>query len=118
MRIKKGYTKHQKHKKVHELTKGYRMTKGNLIKVSKEAILHAGEYSYNGRKKKKNIFKTLWITRISAALKDTGISYSKLQKLQKDNNLLLNRKVMAYFATEDKNVFDKIVNEVKSKENV
>lgn len=115
MRIKKGFTKHQKHKKVHKLTKGFRMTKGNLVKVSKEAILHAGQYAYAGRKQKKNIIKNLWITRISAALNESGISYSKLQHLQKEHNILLNRKVMAYFASEDKPIFDKIIEEIKSK---
>ena len=115
MRIKKGFTKHQKHKKIHKLTKGYRMTKGNLVKVSKEAILHAGQYAYAGRKKKKNIIKTLWITRIGAALQESGISYSALQHLQKENNILLNRKVMAYFATENNTLFNKIIEEIKPK---
>ena len=116
MRIKKGLTKHKKHNKVHKLTKGYRMTKGNLVKVSKEAILHAGQYSYNGRKKKKNNFRQLWIMRISASLSESSISYSQFQKLQKDNNILLNRKVLAYFATEDKEIFNTIIDSVKNKD--
>ena len=115
MRIKKGYSKHQKHKKIHKLTKGYRMTRGNLIKVSKEAILHAGQYAYAGRKKKKNIIKSLWITRKGAALAGSGISYSQLQHLQKENNIILNRKVMAYFATENNTLFNKIIEEIKPK---
>lgn len=114
MRVKKGYTKHRKHKKIHSLSKGYRMSKSSLIKVAKESILHAGSYSFNDRKKKKNEFRKLWIIRINAALKDHAISYSTLQKLQKDNNVELNRKMLSHFATNDKEVFDKIVNLLKN----
>jgi large subunit ribosomal protein L20 len=113
MRVKKGFAKHQKHNKVHKLTKGYRMTKSNLIKVAKESILHAGQYSYNGRKKKKNDMKTLWIIRINAALHEKDLSYSKFQKLLKDKNIQLNRKVLSHFASEQKEVFDKIVDSIK-----
>lgn len=115
MRVTKGYTKHRRHKKIHSLSKGYRMSKSSLIKVAKEAILHAGNYSYNDRKKKKNEFKKLWIIRINAALSEHNLSYSKFQKLQKDKNVELNRKILSHFATEEKEVFDKIVNLLKEK---
>jgi large subunit ribosomal protein L20 len=115
MRVKRGVVQHQRHKKIHKATKGYRLTKHALVKVAKEAILHAGQYAYNGRKKKKNDFKRLWIIRINAGLTDSGINYSRFIKLTKDKNVELNRKVLAYFAYNDKETFDNIVNIIKNK---
>ncbi len=116
MRIKKGITKHARHNKVHKQTKGYRLTKHALVKTAKEAILHAGQYSFNGRKQKKNDIKKLWIIRINAALKDFSINYSTFSKLEKDKKIEINRKVLAHFATEDYAVFKSIVNTVQNKE--
>ena len=77
MRVKTGPTRKRKHKKVLKRTKGFRMTKGRLYKVSKEADLHAGEYAFAGRKLRKRDLRRLWITRINAALSKSDISYNK-----------------------------------------
>lgn len=113
MRVKTGTVRRQAHKKVLRQTKGYRMTKRRLIKVAKEALLHAGTYAYAGRKNKKRDFRKLWITRISGALKDTGLSYSKFIKALKDKNILLDRKSLAEIIQDDPETFQKIVREVQ-----
>jgi len=76
-RVKRGLNAHRKHKKLRELNKGYRGTKSKLTKTAKEAALHAGQYAFHGRKRKKIDFRRLWITRISEATKVEGLSYSK-----------------------------------------
>ena len=86
MRVKRGLVSHRKHKKLLSLTKGYRGTKSKLIRVAHEAALHAGEYAFAGRKNKKRDFRRLWITRISEATKQEGISYSRfIAGLSKNN---------------------------------
>jgi large subunit ribosomal protein L20 len=112
MRIKTGPTRRKKHKKVLKLTKGFRMTKSRLIKVAKEAALHAGQYAYHGRKLRKRDFRTLWIQRINAALTDTGMSYSRFIKALKDNQIELDRKILAELAVNDPEVFQFIFKKI------
>ncbi|RJR23733.1 50S ribosomal protein L20 [Candidatus Microgenomates bacterium] len=113
MRVKTGFSRKRAHKKVLKQAKGYRMTKRRLIKVAKEALLHAGVYAYAGRKQKKQEQRKLWITRINGALTDTGLSYSNFVKAMKDKNIELDRKVLAQIIKEDPEAFKKIVEEVK-----
>ncbi|MBU1071257.1 50S ribosomal protein L20, partial [Patescibacteria group bacterium] len=68
-RTKTGITRRRTHKKILKLAKGYRMTKSRLFKVANEAVLHAGQYSFQGRKKRKGQMRKLWIQRINAGLK-------------------------------------------------
>lgn len=114
MRIKRGVTAHRKHKKLLESTKGYRMSRHRLIKVAHEAALHAGQYAIASRRKKKSQFRSLWITRINGQLKDLGISYSKFIEGLKQKNITLDRKILAYLASTDGEVFRKIVDTVKT----
>lgn len=115
MRVKTGFARKRAHKKVLAQTKGYRMTKNRLVKVAKEALLHAGSYAYTGRKDKKSNMRQLWITRITGALSDTDISYSDFVKGLKTKNIELDRKVLAEIIQDDPEAFKKIVAEVKSK---
>ena len=94
MRIKRGLTKKNKHNKVLKLAKGYRLTKSKLYRRAKEQLLHSGEYSYAHRKKRQSNFRTIWISRINAALTDYGLSYSRFIKGLKENKIELNRKVL------------------------
>lgn len=113
VRVKRGVISRRRHKKLLASTKGYRGTKSRLIKVAREAALHAGQYAYHGRKLRKRDFRRLWITRISEAVKQEGISYSvfinKLKKAQID----LDRKILSHLVVEDPAVFKQIVNHVK-----
>lgn len=109
MRVKTGKTTKRRHKKVLNATKGYRMTKNNLYKVAHEAYLHAGQYSYNDRKRRSSDMRRLWISKINAACKINGIQYKDLIKKLSDKNMELNRKVLADIAMNEPETFSFIV---------
>lgn len=113
MRVKTGTTRRKRHQKVLQRTKGFRMTKGRLYKVSKEADLHAGQYAFTGRKLRKRDMRRLWITRINAALTPLEVSYSKFIYGLKKANIALNRKILADLALSDSEVFKLIVDKTK-----
>jgi len=108
MRVKRGVTSHAKHKKLFEANKGYRMTKRRLVRVAKEAFLHAGEYAFAGRKNKKRDFRQTWISRISHAVAQKGTSYSKFMHSMKVANITIDRKIMAHLIVNKPEVFDAI----------
>src|SRR3989344_7816174 len=112
-RVKRGTVSRRKHKKLLLSTKGYRGTKSRLIKVAREAALHAGEYAFAGRKNKKRDFRSLWITRISEAAKQEGTSYSKLIAGLTKSNIKLDRKILAELVLNDRETFRKIVGAAK-----
>jgi len=114
MRIKRGIVSHRKHKKLHSQVKGYRMSKHRLIKVAKEASLHAGQYAYSGRRRRKSEFRRLWITRISNALTDFDITYSQFISKLKKANITLDRKILAHLVSNDADVFKAVVDKAKS----
>jgi len=112
-RVKTGFTRKRRHQKVLQRTKGFRMTKGRLYRVSKEADLHAGQYAFAGRKLRKRNIRQLWITRINAALTPLEISYSKFIKKLKDAKIEIDRKILADLAVSDSQTFKAIVDKVK-----
>jgi large subunit ribosomal protein L20 len=112
-RIKRGTVSKRKHNKLLGLTKGYRGTKSKLIKVAKEASLHAGQYAYVGRKDRKSDFRRLWITRIGEAVKTQGISYSVFIKNLKKSNVELDRKILSSLIVDDPDAFKYVVDQVK-----
>jgi len=114
MRIKRGITSHRRHKKLLASVKGYRMSKHRLIKVAKEASLHAGMYAYAGRRKKKSDFRRLWITRISHGLSEFDISYSLFISKLKKAKIALDRKVLAFLVVNDPEAFRAVVDKAKS----
>lgn len=114
MRVKRGVTTHAKHKKIFRANKGYRMTKRRLIKVATEAYLHAGEYAFAGRKNRKRDFRSLWIVRISEAVKQQGMSYSVFIKKLKEAKIELDRKVLANLVTDSPKTFQAVVDKVKN----
>jgi large subunit ribosomal protein L20 len=116
MRIKSGPTRKHRHQKVLSRTKGFRMTKGRLYKVSREADLHAGQYAFIGRKNRKRDLRRLWITRINAALKPEEVSYSRFINLLKRAKIEIDRKMLADLAISDPEVFQEIVKSAKAKD--
>ncbi len=113
MRVKRGVVSRRKHNKLAELTKGYRGTKHRLIRTAKEALLHAGQYAYNGRKLRKRDIRSLWIVRIGEAAKKEGVSYSVLMNKLKKDKIELDRKILADLVVNDPETFKKIVSSVK-----
>lgn len=113
MRVKTGVVRHRNHKKAITLAKGYRMTRRRLIKKAAEAVLHAGEYAFAGRRQKKRDFRRLFIVRINAAARQNGLSYSLLMKNLRVKGVDLDRKILSKIAVEYPTVFEKIVSQVK-----
>lgn len=109
-RVKTGTVRRTAHKKILAANKGYRMTRHRLFKVAKEAYLHAGQYAYAGRRLKKRDFRTLWISRITAALKlqENTTSYSKFIKALSDKKVTLNRKSLSHLAVKFPEVFSTV----------
>jgi len=114
-RVKGGIRTRKRHKKVLKLASGYRGTKSRLYKVAHEAVLHAGQYAYNGRKLRKRDFRRLWITRISARVKELGLSYSIFVNKLKKAKIELDRKILAALIVDDPKTFEKIVDKAKRK---
>lgn len=114
MRVKRGITTHAKHKKLMRANKGYRMTKNRLTRVAREAYLHAGEYAFAGRKNKKRDIRSLWILRISEAVKKEGISYSHFMNLLKLGKIELDRKILSNLVVENPNAFRAVVEKAKT----
>ncbi len=112
-RVKRGVESRRKHKKLLSFTRGYRGTKSKLVKVAREAALHAGEYAFHGRKRKKRDFRQLWIIRISEAAKQEGTSYNKLISDLNKKKIMLNRKILSDLVLNDRETFKKIVGAVK-----
>lgn len=113
-RIKRGTVSKRKHNKVLALTKGYRGVRGKLIRKAHEQLLHSGEYAFHGRKLRKRDMRALWILRISQAVKQEGISYSKFINKLKKENILLDRKILDQLLTTDPQTFKFIVDSVKA----
>lgn len=108
-RVKRGVVSKRKHNKVLDLTKGYRGTRSRLIKVAKEALLHADAYAYHGRKRRKRDMRRLWITRIGEAVKNDGHSYSTFIKALKDKKIEIDRKILSQLVTDNPEAFTSIV---------
>ncbi|WP_422445411.1 50S ribosomal protein L20 [Thermoanaerobacterium sp. DL9XJH110] len=113
-RVKKGVTARQRHKKIIKLAKGYRGAKSKLFRPANQAVLKALSYAYVGRKLRKRDFRKLWITRINAAARSNGISYSKFINGLKKAGIQINRKMLAEMAVHDANGFTQLVNIAKA----
>lgn len=113
-RVKRGVTSKRAHKKVLAATRGYRGTRRRLIKVAREAMLHAGQYAYHGRKLRKRDFRRLWIIRISEAVKQEGLSYSVFMNKLKKAHVQLDRKILSNLVVEDPSAFKQVVETVKN----
>lgn len=112
-RIKRGLASHAKHKKLLEQAKGYMMTRHRLVRKAKEAVLHAGQYAYAGRKDRKSNARRDWILHINEALKTQGLKYSVFIAKLKAAKIDLDRKILAQLATEMPDTFKSIVEKVK-----
>jgi large subunit ribosomal protein L20 len=103
----------RRHRKIIKATKGYGQARRRRIKAGKEAILHAGQYAYIGRKNRKRDLRKLWILRINAAVRENGLSYSQFVAGLKKEKIELDRKILADIAVSDPATFKKIVDEIK-----
>ena len=113
-RVKRGVTARARHKKVLDQAKGSRGRRGNVYRIAKQAVMRAGQYAYRDRRNKKRVFRALWITRINAATREHGVTYSVFMNGLKKANIELDRKVLADMAVTDKPAFAAIVKQVKA----
>ena len=114
MRVKRGNVLRKRHKKILKLAKGYRGAKSKLYRVANQAVMKSLTYAYTGRKLKKRDFRSLWITRISAACKMNGINYSRFMNGLKKANIEINRKMLSEIAINDPAAFTQLVETAKS----
>lgn len=113
-RVKRGFTVHRRHKKTLKLAKGYWGGKSRLYKTAKEAITRAGQYAYRDRRNKKRDFRRLWITRINAAVRLHGLSYSQFMNGLIKAGVALDRKVLADLAVKDAAAFSEVVKQAQA----
>ena len=113
MRIKRGVNAVKKRRKILKQAKGYFGAKSKLYRTAREQVMKSGQYAYIGRKLKKRNFRALWITRINAACRQNGISYSKFIAGLKVKGIDLNRKVLADMAVREPEAFAALVGQVK-----
>ena len=113
-RVKRGVTARARHKKVLAQAKGYRGRRGNVFRIAKEAVMKAGQYAYRDRRNRKRVFRALWITRINAAAREHGLTYSVFMNGLDKAEIGIDRKVLAELAVNDKAAFTAIVEQVKA----
>jgi len=113
-RVKRGVTARARHKKVLDAAKGYRGRRSRVYRVAKQAVMRAGQYAYRDRRNKKRVFRALWITRINAASREHGLTYSVFMNGLKKASIGLDRKVLADMAVNDPAAFASIVEKAKA----
>lgn len=112
-RVKRGVTARRRHKKVLHLAKGYYNARRKVFRVAKQAVIKAQQYAYIGRKQKKRNFRSLWITRINAAARINGLSYSRFMNGLQKAGITLDRKVLADIAVHDATGFAALAEKAK-----
>ena len=113
-RVKRGVTAHARHKKILNLAKGYRGRRKNVYRIAKQAVMKAGQYAYRDRRQRKRQFRALWISRINAAARECGLSYSVFINGLKKAKIEIDRKVLADLAVFDKPAFEKIAEQART----
>lgn len=112
-RVKRGTTHVKKRRKLHAANKGYKWGRKNLIKVAKTARTKAGAHAYVDRRKKKSNSRALWNIKISAFVKEHGLSYSRFIDAMKKSNIALDRKVLADLSVNNKKVLKAVIDKIK-----
>ena len=112
-RIKRGFKARRRRNRVLNQTEGYFGGRKNRFRQAVEVLRHAWEYGYISRKLKKRDFRRLWITRINAAARTNGTSYSRLMHALKGANIALDRKILSELAIVDATAFSKVVASAK-----
>jgi large subunit ribosomal protein L20 len=113
-RVKRGIRTRARHKKVLKQAKGYFGKKSKLFKVANQQVLKSGNYAYRDRRQKKRDFRKLWITRINAAARLNGMSYSRFMDGLKKAGVELDRKVLSDIAITDPKGFTALVEKAKA----
>ena len=113
-RAKTGVVRRRKHKKLLKQAKGYWGSRSKTVRTASETLLNAAERSYADRRKRKRVYRRLWIARINAAARQNGISYSKLMYGLKQAGIEIDRKMLADIAVRDPEGFAALVEQAKN----
>lgn len=113
-RVKGALNARKRHKKVLKLAKGFYGARGKQYRIAKQSVMRAMAHSYAGRKQIKRDYRSLWITRINAATRLSGMSYSKFMFGLKTAGITMNRKMLADLAVKDPGAFAKLVDMAKA----
>ena len=108
-RVTKSVTAKAKHKKILKSTKGHYGARSRLFKTAKQSNIKSLQYAFRDRKNRKRAFRSLWISRINAATRDHGVSYSIFMNSLDNKKIVLNRKILSDIAVSDNTTFEKIV---------
>ena len=111
-RVKRGVMTHKRHKKIIGQASGYFGAKKNVFQIANEAVARSGNYAYRDRRNKKRDFRRLWITRISAACRNAGCSYSVFMAALTKSSITLDRKVLSEMAISDPNGFTALLKQI------
>lgn len=109
VRVKRGNVARKRRNKILSLASGYRGAHSVLFRVANQQVMKALKYSYIGRKQKKRIFRKIWISRINAASRLNGLSYSQLIHRLKKSNIDINRKMLSQIAVLDSSTFKSLI---------
>ncbi|KAA0019328.1 50S ribosomal protein L20 [Salinicola corii] len=113
-RVKRGVVARRRHKKIMKQAKGYYGARSRVFRVAKQAVIKAGQYAYRDRRQRKRQFRALWITRINAAARINGMSYSRFVAGLKKAGIEIDRKVLADLAVHEKAAFAALVEKAKA----
>ena len=108
-RVKRGVTKHRRHKKILSMARGYHGSSHRSYRKAKEALIHAWSHAYRHRRERKGDFRRLWILRIGAAARQLGLTYSQFVHGLKNAQIEIDRKMLADMAVKDPLAFQQLV---------
>ena len=114
MRVKRGVTKHARHKKLRRQTKGMSHMRRASVRMARQAVLKALAYAYRDRRNRKRDFRSLWITRINAGLREHGLTYSKFMGQMAKSGVEIDRKTLAELAAREPEAFRAVIERVKA----
>ncbi|HET9678567.1 MAG TPA: 50S ribosomal protein L20 [Buchnera sp. (in: enterobacteria)] len=112
-RVKRGVTANARHKKILKKAKGYYGARSRVYRVAYQAVIKSGQYAYRDRRQRKRQFRKLWVSRINAAVRNFGLSYSKFMFGLKKISIIIDRKMLSNIAFSDYFSFVKLVEQVK-----
>lgn len=113
-RVKRGIIAKKRRKKILKIAKGFRGSSSSLFRTANQRILKALQYSYNNSRTKKRVFRRLWITRLNASSRQTGLSYHKLLFSLQTSSVKLNRKTLSQLAVFDPKSFFQLIQNIKT----
>lgn len=113
-RVKRGNIARKRRKKILNLAEGFRGSSSKLFRTAQQQTMKALRYSYRDRQQRKREFSSLWVSRVNAASRSCGLSYSVFKNELKKSNIILNRKILSQVAVRDENAFNQLIQLINS----